>query len=616
MNKEKFLNGTVCFGVLNPKGEPDGKVTTYFTESQLKKLESTISNANASPIPVYINHYTKDKDGKPVEPSGQVIFGKVRDDNGKFYVGIIFYDTPNGKLATSFLTNKNLPMGELSLGYKVFFKENGKNIDIIGNEATEVSICYRGDREGTKIGHVTTLKNVLNVGKNVFNNPIVNNIKNQNFKQNQNIQIKEPSFIKNSTSNKMDINSSNDYGFHFVDGASHHEIAATPNFSTIFNSHVNGVARDDSRIHVVDTTASLNDASDPPSVSGMHIQQNASVAATETPDVNLIIKKFVSDYKDNGQINEDAIKDYIYKLKQSSAQSDSDGIGLQITDSQLSTKLAGELDELRKKRPTIPDEIDPALKSKMHELYANEERALKEEHTRLLQKDFMLRTELQKSMKQHLPNLIKSSENANGQQGGLNKENIKYFVQLLSKASELGPEFADGALKYLEATASMAEEVNKSKTMSATALEALLNNYSGASTALTAQNQKFNEMDQRCNQLEKENNMLKQNLPVGAKAQAYDNNSDNKSFKKIKTTNSSNEFFKPVKGDDLDLSRYGKAALGASNMLYGGKNVDPSFIKNQARTVNEIMKFADAPLNCTASVKRMQERFVHGSQTD
>lgn len=156
-------NPTFLIGVLNPKGEPDGDLTTYFTESQLKKLEEKINNENTPKLPLFINHITKNSSGEPAEPSGLVEYAYINPNNKKLYIAASLNDNENGRLAKQLVFDEKTPMREFSLGYNVYMKEDESGIPIpVDNEGHEVSICYVGAREGTKIQIAADKETILN----------------------------------------------------------------------------------------------------------------------------------------------------------------------------------------------------------------------------------------------------------------------------------------------------------------------------------------------------------------------------------------------------------------------------------------------------------------------
>ena len=150
--KVRLVHGKrVYTGIANPRGRPDTEVTSYFKESELKRLERDLIGK-----PVFINHVTKAPNGQygipagtPYAPSGTVVGAKVRAKDGKLCVFFMTHRTPNGELAEKFLQAEKADerMTMLSLGYDI----NIVNGVPVGNDVTELSICYQGAHEGTDI---------------------------------------------------------------------------------------------------------------------------------------------------------------------------------------------------------------------------------------------------------------------------------------------------------------------------------------------------------------------------------------------------------------------------------------------------------------------------------
>jgi len=150
--KVRLVHGKRIYtGIANPRGRPDTEVTSYFKESELKRLERDLIGK-----PVFINHMTKAPNGEygipagtPYAPSGTVIGSKVRSKDGKLMVFFMTHRTPNGELAEKFLQAEKADerMTMLSLGYDI----NIVNGVPVGNDVTELSICYQGAHQGTDI---------------------------------------------------------------------------------------------------------------------------------------------------------------------------------------------------------------------------------------------------------------------------------------------------------------------------------------------------------------------------------------------------------------------------------------------------------------------------------
>jgi len=136
----------VYHGISNPKGEETDK-TTFYTTSQLKALAPKMMGT-----PIKILHLHKDRDNNETPASGHILHAAVHPETGELHTFFFLNDSEAGK-AAQVLTGEvaGLPedkqMKELSLGYSVAFK----NGDPKGNKLNELSICWEGDRKGTKI---------------------------------------------------------------------------------------------------------------------------------------------------------------------------------------------------------------------------------------------------------------------------------------------------------------------------------------------------------------------------------------------------------------------------------------------------------------------------------
>ena len=173
----------VYHGIVNPKAEPTGKWTTYFSEEQIPGLIKELPG-----LKVYIEHFDK------VESSGEVIAAAVHPKTGKLWISCAVYnDTVNGEKANLLLNEKNkFKMKDFSLG-QTAVKLKG-DLKVIGNIPKEVSICWNGAREGTVIKSKMSKDEYINKVKNIYNKEKQNtkNLQKQNIDQmNQNNKINE-----------------------------------------------------------------------------------------------------------------------------------------------------------------------------------------------------------------------------------------------------------------------------------------------------------------------------------------------------------------------------------------------------------------------------------------
>jgi hypothetical protein len=142
------MSGTIYTVVANPPGDSNAELTEFMQENQL-----IVAEDHAVGLPVYINHNTPDKLGFPIEPSGITTNAHVAQD-GRFLVSFKTLDNANGALADILLGKKGdippeLQMKEVSLGYRM--KKTADAGIPMFHRLEELSICYEGARDGTKI---------------------------------------------------------------------------------------------------------------------------------------------------------------------------------------------------------------------------------------------------------------------------------------------------------------------------------------------------------------------------------------------------------------------------------------------------------------------------------
>lgn len=142
------MSDLIYVAVANPKGEPNNELSEFMQQNQLVVAEKDVVG-----IPVFINHNTPETLGVPVEPSGIVTNGHV-DQEGKLLLGFTMFNNENGNMAKTLLGQDGklppaLQMSEVSLGYDM--KKDAVTGIPMFHKIKEVSICYEGARDGTKI---------------------------------------------------------------------------------------------------------------------------------------------------------------------------------------------------------------------------------------------------------------------------------------------------------------------------------------------------------------------------------------------------------------------------------------------------------------------------------
>lgn len=642
--KKKYLENTVCIGVLNPKGEPDGKQTTYFTQSELKRAEQIFNDKNRAPIKVYINHVLKNKDGKEVEPSGEIINAKIRDDNGKLYVAAMLYDNENGKLASKLVNDKNIPMRNFSMGYKVFFKNDAKgNLNVINKEVSEVSLCYRGAREDTLIGSVTTLDNIIKEGNtNILNNKsnINKNINLKDYTKNKNFidNIKTvPDLYKNMNKSEVVRNELEGKRHSFVMGCNNAGINSQMSHSDFLNNLISHIPKENDNIKVVEANAAYDgstsmpaptstqsnisnyNASTPESTSTQSNTNNVQSGENKDFDINAFIMKLSG--KNQSSLDDNQILDVINKLKNGSNNNTSkSNINIPMPQTTLADKLTAEYQKYLTEREPIPDNIPDSLKQQLTRLYADEESRIKEGHRILIKKDEELRTNIQTNLKNILPNLVRASEKTSNP---FTEDDIKSFSEFMGRAPELGPMVAQGTGSYINAQAAYLKEMDENGKMAADTLQRVFETYQDTKSAVKTQHSQMQQLQNEIEMLKKQNEMLKNNVPVGTNPlkTRSDNNNDGGVIKKVKsdkkddprgefmTYNSNPNTNKNSMGNFKadGLNKYGLAAYTAS-IISNPELSNTEFPMAQARLYNDLFnQYGHVPCSDADMMSRLQQ---------
>lgn len=141
MVKRDVKDRKVYYGVVNPVGEDDGKKTTYFTKGELDAIGESMTG-----VGFHIDHNLK---GGGAAESGHILEAKVHPKTNQLWASYILYNNHNGNMADNLMNNLGEGnASELSLGYK--FKVDG-NGDVLGHQITDLSLCFKGARDGTII---------------------------------------------------------------------------------------------------------------------------------------------------------------------------------------------------------------------------------------------------------------------------------------------------------------------------------------------------------------------------------------------------------------------------------------------------------------------------------
>jgi hypothetical protein len=147
--QKESLEKKVHIGVINPKGEVNGQVTTYFTQEELLKLCDELPGK-----PVHLSHIIKHK-GEKVRPSGEILHAEVDSETGKLRASFLLYDDdPLGEIAKKLVgesdgVEEGMRTYELSMGYEMDAVTEDGLTTTKNKRVTEVSLCWKGAREGT-----------------------------------------------------------------------------------------------------------------------------------------------------------------------------------------------------------------------------------------------------------------------------------------------------------------------------------------------------------------------------------------------------------------------------------------------------------------------------------
>lgn len=597
---EKILDRTVFSGILNPKGEPDGKQTTYFTESQLKNLEKYINDKRRKKLPLHILHYTHDEDGNPIEASGEIYQAQIKP-NGKLYIAGMLYDNDNGKVAHELLNHKEVPMRGLSLGSELGLNDD---LEILFKKPVEVSLCYLGARKGTNITSVTKVKNVLKLQK--INNKDKDNLflKN-NTQENKQKNLNQKDNNTNSLNKEKKMESMFDKNHEFSYYVSNKGPADYPKNVPTYREVIDRVLSDaDSygekvRYQNVNVNANYDDS--PDQYQQQQQNRNYQDVATTTESAKArsadeIISSLVSDYQKKGENNKDhELEEYLKKIKNPEAE-ERITYDLQITEPSLSTKFEKEMIDFRNSRPPIDENLPEHYKKEIREARERQEAELQKRHVEALKKDSDLRNNLQTKFKTFLPTLIKAAEQR-GQP--LSQKDIEAVATLFTKSAELGPEFAEGTCNLINAQAALNATMKEQGKVTANILEDTYHKFASAKEAVLKQQQTISQMQEELEKYRRENDALKNNTPSRVRAtvqstpqnqQQYQQEGYRRDgfFKKVKTNAMSDDqpvsFYK--RGNQFD-NDWGKVGYGTSVKLYPNESED--FHQKQGKMMDTLM---------------------------
>lgn len=166
----------IVIGIINPSGEEDTKITTYYTKSELKALVKDFYNKktidSSYSIPLYTEHNTSGKEW------GKIVFLGLSKAKGTLWMLASINGTPEGNKAREEIQNGNMRC--LSMGFDIQFKEDKKEgVLPVAKTLKEVSLCRKGDREGTDIKTICSLRSLL-LNKDILNKKFKDQTKTEN----------------------------------------------------------------------------------------------------------------------------------------------------------------------------------------------------------------------------------------------------------------------------------------------------------------------------------------------------------------------------------------------------------------------------------------------------
>ena len=151
---------------MNPKGEDNDKSTTYLTDSEIDNL---VKIGDLKGLPIHINHNKIDVvTGENLVSAGEITNVYKDKNSGKLHAMFSLKDTPTGRFAFELIMGENGKGGwrEVSAGIAIGFN-NGK---ITSKVPIELSICEKGERNGTKLHKILTpVQRSLNRSKKYIN---------------------------------------------------------------------------------------------------------------------------------------------------------------------------------------------------------------------------------------------------------------------------------------------------------------------------------------------------------------------------------------------------------------------------------------------------------------
>lgn len=523
---DKFKGNTVVIGTVNPKGLPDGTKTTYFTESQVQKAAKRFRDRRKRPIPLYIDHKTKDDKGRPVKPCGFVWFGKVREDNGKLYAVAVLYDDDNGKLANDLVKHKTCPMREFSLGYNILMEDKNGSLDVTDLEVTELSLCYKGVQP-TDLSIITTVDEIVNAGmpKNNTNQKNINN-KNINLNKqtsdNPTNQTSVPQKGKKRDRDQMSASGNGDMGYNpynWNDG-----------FYQTYNSrqeyeqreNVKGYDPAQQRDFLLSRFSDEISRSYQPQQYTMSATAAAGDMDTDTPqtqtgnsNINQTIDQLLNEYNQqlkNGTAPNTELEETIRNLKKYSVGQGKSELsqGLNAPAPSMNDVKRGLLDRWERvksvRKRTVEECKDADDWQREQQLYALQDEKFERELKEIEERMNKMNTTIQTKFRSILPALLKVNEQSGN---NLQPQDVQEVEKFFSNAAAVDNKTADSLVKFIEASASFATENTGYSHKAADSINDLFQRYKSTETLKDEQHNLIEQMKKEMEILKKENQALK-----------------------------------------------------------------------------------------------------------
>lgn len=452
------------------------------------------------------------------------------------------------------------------MGYNVHYKEpTGLDDDFdIDLEPVEVSLVYRGARPETYVGHVTTLRDIINTGKKyieteknkLINNKEKKNISNINQQTNQSEnKTLTMDIMEEMTKNYMVVKKSN-----ALEGS----YAAEDEVFSILNRSVQETSIPRGQPQSIHATAGFETSEDMEIDTTNSSSQNQPKKSIE--DIDSLINQYVdqTDNRENAEFEE-----YAKALKNLPKFFSGDqNFNIPLPESTLPEKLAMEREELKKSREPIPENCPPGLRKQIEEAWSLKDALLEARHKDMIKKDNELRTNLQMNLKNVLQNLLEN-EKANGSK--YKQEDAEVFQEYISRASELGPQYAEGVSRYIEAEANL----HKNSSTAANNVQNLFGKLQASRKLIQDQQAQIAKAQEELSRLKNENNKQKASQPINVKPFSNDSSLSklNGPVKKVRSEASMSRNESPastsISPDEMlnyynSLNKYGRSCFLAS----------------------------------------------------